>query len=233
MGKLFDRLDHEWELVQIDKTEQQVGAIHCPAHARFESFCTACAEADSTQLTGFQIATLEQVGRSDRYRLAKSKVGPAVGYFEKLRRASRMKLLQTGSLMSDLRAIRAICKACPKCYEDETGLTKGCELHRKRLYKVMKAIKYAGEANMGTRLAQGRVWGEDEAELTRDDRGLNKFEKWYSDDKRDGQWTGLDAKRYDVPFTYLGWLEARLEDEEITFPEFSAEKARLAKYAQI
>lgn len=219
MSKLFDRLDHEWELAQIDKAEQQVG----------------------TQLTGFQLASLEQVGRSDRYRLAKSKVGPAVGYFEKLRRASRMKLLRTGQLMSDLRKAVAICKACPGCSETESGGWRCCEKHAtffkgytdaqgKRQPGVFMAVKWAGEDNMQTRLAQGRVWGEDEAELTRDG-SLNRFEKWYSDDKRDGQWTGLDAKRYDVPFTYLGWLEARLEDEEITFPEFSAEKARLAEYA--
>jgi hypothetical protein len=224
MSKLFDKLDHVWELAQIDQAE--IEAAH--GHEGPDGQRTG-------QLTGFQLARLEGVGRSDRYRLAKSKVGPAVGQFETLRRRSRMKLLKTGQLMADLRYAMSLFKACPKCVLVE-GQHRACEAHRKIVRTAMLAVKYAGEDNMATRLAQGRVWGEEDP--TERHSSLNEWEQWYLKDKREGVWPGTHAytgsatnldwlKREYGSLDYRGWLAMMLEEEEIPLREYECEKARL------
>lgn len=216
MGKLFDRTDHIWEMAQIDRAEQEA----------------------SNNLTGLQLVQLEGVGRSDKLRLERSKTGAAVGYFEKLRRASRMKLLKTGQLMSDLRVAMALFKACPYCSETQ-GKLRICQVHKKQVNGAMMAVKWAGEENMATRLAQpGRVWGDEEP-TSQAERGLNHWEQWYYNDKKEGVWPGTLAytgSQQDVDnlrkeygsLDYRGWLQFIFEEEEIPYEEFLREKARLS-----
>jgi hypothetical protein len=214
MSKLFDKKDHAWELAQIDRAEQEA----------------------ASQLTGFELARMEDVGRSALYRLSRSKLGPAVGAFEKLRSRSRMKLLKTVQLMNDLRQAMALFKACPHCKEDAKGL-HACEAHRKIVRGSMLAVKYAGEDNMPTRLAQGRVWGDEEP-VPAHERQLNEWEAWYYRDKRDGIWPGTMAYTGSVDdvaklrqeygsVDYKGWLQFIFEEEEISYGDFIAEKERL------
>src|SRR5258707_1346954 len=94
MSKLFDRTDCAWELDQIDRAEQ---------------------EAQRT-LNGFQLAAMDSAGRSERLRGMRGS-SRNTGVWEKERVATRMKLLKTGQLMSDLRVAMALFKACPHCTE--------------------------------------------------------------------------------------------------------------------
>lgn len=206
MSKLFDKIDHAWELAQIDRAEQQA----------------------SGSMTGFELARLDDVGQSERYRLMRSKTGSPSGNFQKLRARSRMKLLKTGQLMSDLRRAMSIARGCPKCDVDGEK-TRTCDAHRSMVRGCIMAVKYAGEDNMPTRLAQGRVWG-DEERLPAEERGLNKWEKWYYEDRRAGIWPGdaTWAKREFGSLDYRGWLEMVKEESEIPYEEYLSEKRRLS-----
>lgn len=205
MGKLFDRTDHLWEMDQINFAEQDANAT----------------------LTGFQLARLDDIGRSDRFRLERSKTGGGVGAFEKLRRQSRMKLLKTGQLMSDLRVAMAIFRACAHCTE-QAGRRRPCGQHKARINGCLLAVKYAGEDNMPTRLAQGRVWGDDEP-IPIEEKALNEWEQWYYRDRKEGIWPGdaAWAKREFGSLGYRGWLQMLFEESEIGYADFVAEKARI------
>lgn len=214
MSKLFDKIDHAWELDQINRAEQEAQSL----------------------LTGFELARLENVGRSDLFRIQRSKVGPAVGQFEKLRRASRMKLLKTGQLMQDARWANSQIKACSHCHLDADGRHRLCNQH-KDFGIVFKRLKWAGEDNMATRLAQpGRVWGDEDP--LEHQGGLNEWESWYNRDKKEGVWPGTHAytgSQQDVEnlrreygsLDYRGWLQFLLEEEEIPYSEYLKEKERL------
>lgn len=228
MSKLFDQRDYDWEIAEIGKAEQRAGTLGtCTEHDGEHSRADDCKGWEFARLiSGFAMARLDGARRQIRGKEGSLKSVGEHSEWDKLRARSRMKLLRSGQLMSDLRGMKALCKRCPGCSIGEDGNIKGCDTHRSMLRKCIMAVKYAGEENMPTRLAQGRVWGDDEAEA-REANPLNAWERWYSDDKKAGQWTSRDAKRYDVDWNYLGWLEARLEDEEITFPEYVAEKERI------
>jgi hypothetical protein len=204
LTKLFDQKDLEWELAQIDLFEQQTSAT----------------------LTGFEVARLDGVGQSDRYRLMRSKTGVDLGELAKLRRRSRMKLLKSGQLMADARYANAVIRACARCVEGEKR--RYCEAHRS-FGIVFKRLKWAGEDNMPTRLAQGRVWGDEEPK-TAEERSLNEWEQMYYRDRREGSWPWVSAtwsKREYGDLGYRGWLEFIHEEGEMPYPEYVAEKARL------
>lgn len=227
MSKLFDRIDHEWEMKQIDEAEQL-------ASRTLSGFGMAALDGSQRQIRGKE-GTLKSVGQRSEW--------------DRLRARSRMKLLKTGQLMADLRFARGLFKACPKCHTNADGKERACDAHKSILRKTMMAVKYAGEDNMQTRLAQGRVWGDDDAVAT-EDRGLNQWEQTYREDQRKGIWPGTPlwstkcAQKGKNPadelarmkeqygsLGYPGWLEMLFQIDEITSEEYRAEKARLAEYA--
>ena len=94
---------------------------------------------------------------------------------------------------------------------------------------MFKRLKWAGEDNMPTRLAQGRVWGDEEPK-TAEERSLNEWEQMYYRDRREGSWPWVSAtwsKREYGDLGYRGWLEFLYEEGEMPYPDYLAEKARL------
>lgn len=219
MSKLFDRQDHEWELAQIDAAEQEA----------------------QRSLSGFQLALLDGKSSTLKNKEGKRVTTYRSNVFDRLRLRSRMKLLRTSTLMADLKAAFALRRACPHCLEvpkKEGGTTwRYCNVHAPIVRKAIMAVKYAGEENLETRLAQGRVWGEDE--LSAHEDHTNEWERWYLDDRREGVWPGTKAytgtqadlqklKEEYGDLGYLGWLNMLADNEEISHSDLVAEKARFS-----
>jgi len=129
--------------------------------------------------------------------------------------------------MADLRGAMSLFRACPHCFEED-GRRRACDAHKAIVNAAMLAVKWAGEDNMATRLAQGRVWGDEEPR-TAEDRHLNEWERWYYRDKKEGIWPGdaTWAKREFGDLGYRGWLQFIFEEEEISYADYVGEKERL------
>jgi hypothetical protein len=102
------------------------------------------------------------------------------------------------------------------------------------------AVFFAGKRNLDERVERGQL-RLDEAEpkaptpvelLERLNKNeprnpMNQWEAEYHRDKAGGAWTPDDAKHYDTEYSYFGWLEMLLQNEEITADEYLSERQRV------
>lgn len=155
------------------------------------------------------------------------KAGAANRIFDEERQRAKMRLLRTSQLVSDLRFALALWRGCPKCYTDAQGKQRGCKAHAFILRRAKNAIHWATQDNLAKRISSGRERPDEQAH----DGSCNKWEQWYFRDKREGAWpVGGDSawtKEQYGALDYRGWLQMLFEEEEITYPELAAEKARL------
>lgn len=137
-----------------------------------------------------------------------------VSQFDKERRVCRMKLLNSGALMRDLRHAERLANACP------------CPHHKRQFGLLCKRAKAMAEENEARRATLGIVRTDDAATH---DGACNQWETWYFSDKREGVWPGdaAYALREYGNLGYRGWLQMLLENEEIPQADYAAELRRL------
>jgi hypothetical protein len=228
MGRLYDRLDLSWNLNFWNQQEQMLHA----------EIANGLVQASVLNRTITYPGGKDVSSKPSRH----IRLGEA---FEFERKRERFKLLRTGWLLRNLDEWQKIFKSCPHCHQEvhSRGRFKGqtrdvpCQAHAEGYRKAKSDVWWAGEHNVEERNVRGQHRAEGvtttrEAleglpERTGGENPLNKWEELYSRDKAEGQWTQDDAKRYDVDFSYKGWLHARLEDEEITETEYLTECQRL------
>jgi len=234
MGRLYDRQDLAWNLNFWNQHEQQLSADIARGLADPSILNKVITYPSRARIKGEGAQYLDDDLRPSRHM-------PLRACFEYERQRERFKLLRTGQLLHNLDAWQKIFKACPKCHTEASKRSKSgfkdvpCAEHEEGYRKAKSDVFWAGEHNVEERNARGQRRDEGVA-TTQDvlegpapavDNGLNKWESLYHRDKAEGQWTPDDARRYDVEFSYKGWLRCRWEDEEISEAEYLTELERL------
>jgi len=214
MGKLYDKRDLAFDLGRIDTLEQQL-------HKKIANGV----------LSAFVLSTPLESFDSN----GKLVVVTVRDSFDKERQSCRMRLLQSGQLIRDLRYALGCFNRCPRCHMNEKGQRKWCESHYKMRF-ILRRIHDAVEENKALRALQGRSDDEEELHSTE----LSKWESWYWSDRREGIWPGSKAysgtqsdleklKEDWGSLDYSGWLRMLLANEEIPQAEFNSEQARYAQ----
>lgn len=148
--------------------------------------------------------------------------------FEKERQRSKMQLLRTSQLVADLRSALGVFHACPHCATSSDGKQRACKAHAAFLTRAKRAIHWAAQDNLARRDAAGVSRGDDEAAAAHNGE-LNEWEAWYYSDRREGVWPGdtnYNLAQYGS-LDYRGWLAMLLEEEEISYEDYTKEMQRL------
>jgi len=212
MGKLYDRVDLEWELNCIDTLEQETNSA------------IANGTLDAMAMAQINISTEWRLGRYGRERQQRT-------IFDAERQRAKMRLLRTGQLISDFGWAKRLTGACGSCLKDAKGKVKACAVHRPIWRKATQAIKYAAEENEARRIAlkQPERHGEENHESN-----CNQWETAYFADRRIGAWPGQSReelaynKENFESLDYRGWLNMmRYSAEEISEADFRSELRRL------
>ena len=222
MGKLYDKRDLGWNLAFWDREEQKLAADI------------------ANKLLSASVLDAVITYPATRFRPARHlKVRDSFDYE---RKRERFKLLMTGRLLAELADAQREFKACKHCYTTITGKQRACDEHKDALTAAKSNVWWAGQRNLMERLQRGQARPDDtegtkqapEVEALPDvdepRNPLNKWERWYSDDKKNGVWKDADRDYYIKQYgscDYFGWLQMMREEEEISEADFLVERQRV------
>lgn len=202
MGKLYDRIDRDFDVERINRMEQQLSA-----------------DIANGVVSGMVLNEVTYVGRRSM-QIRDS--------FDALRKSFDMQLLASGNLMRDLRYALRTFDRCTRCHLDKNGKRKWCEAHFKMRY-ILKNVHDAAEENLARRATLGIV--HDDADAPAEELNeLETW--YYSDRRegvwpgKTPEVLAYNKEQYGS-LDYRGWLTMLLQEEEITFAAYENELARL------